>query len=210
MENKIAVDITLSESSVENLSQIVSNSLSDKLIDTLKDDIEDNLDIESKINEWADEHLEDKVETIINDSDWFLSVIRDEVVDKIEDMDLNDYIDIDNDYDSIAQRLLEQYSPLTNCRTAEVFTDAIRDAFRFMLLKDLDLVSDIQKALDRQKRKEITDEIRGTIIKDTMEEMRDALRKEFIVELNEYSTAVENAKMLLGNENRQIHPLDLV
>lgn len=210
MENKITVDITLGESSVEDLSQIVSDSLSDKLIDTLKADLEENFNIEDQINDWANEHLDDRVESVIENSNWFVAAIRDEVVDKIEDMDLNDYLDIDNDYDGIARKLLEDYSPLTNCQTAEAFTNAVRDAIRFMLLKDLDFVSDIQKALDRQKRKEITEEIRGTIIKETMAEMRDALRKEFIVELQEYSTAVENAKMLLGNENRQIHPLDLV
>lgn len=212
MENKITVDITLNEDSVEELSKIVSSELSDNLIDTLKDDLEENLNIENKINDWADEYLDDRVESVIENSNWFSEAIRDEVVCKIEDMDLKDYIDIDidTDYDTVALNLLEQYSPLTNCATASAFTKAVKDAIRFMLLKDMDLVSDIKKALDRQKMKEITDEIRGSIIKDTMTEMRDALRKEFIAELQEYSTAVENAKAILSNEGRQIIPLDLV
>lgn len=211
MEKKIAVDINFSESSVEDLSHIISNNLSDKLIDTLKDDLKESFDLDSEIDEWADQHLDDRVESIIENSDWFVGAIRDEVVDKIEDMDLKDYLDVDTDYDydSIAYDLLQNYSPMASCRTGEAFTDAVKSAIRFMLLKDSDFVLDIQKSLDRQKRKEMINEVRGTIIKETMEEMRGALRQEFISELQEYSSAIENAKALLNSGDRQIHPLDL-
>lgn len=210
MENKITVDITLNEDSVEQLSKVINVSLSDKLVDTLKDDINESLDFESKITDWADDYLEERVESVIENSNWFVSAIRDEVEEKIENMDMNEYVDIDDiDYENVARDLLENYSPTIDCSTSNAFTNAVRDAVRYMLLKDSDFVWDIQKSLDKRKQKEIADEVRGEIINNAMDQMRINLRNEFISELQEYSTAVENAKNLLSNENRQIHPMDL-
>lgn len=200
MEN-INVTLGIDNEAVEKISVLVQENIKESIAEAVKDDfqdevtekvidyIRDDYDISDSISSWMDYHFD--------------------IEDHLRNVELEDFID-GNDVESEIQKLLEQYSPLSGCTTAELTTKAIRNAMRYFLLKDDEFVSDIADALSRLEQKDLIAEVRESIIAHTRDAIRSELRIEFINELNEYSAAVENAKKLLNTENTNTVPLDLV
>jgi len=194
------VTLGIDNQAVEKISALVQENIKESIAEAVKDDfqdevtekvidyIRDDYDISDSISNWMDYHFD--------------------IEDHIRNIDFSDYIE--NDTESDIQKLLEQYSPLSGCTTAELATQAIRNAMRYFLLKDDEFVSDIADALSRLEQKDLIAEVRESIIAHTRDAIRSELRIEFINELNEYSTAVENAKKLLNTEVTATVPLDLV
>lgn len=200
MEN-INVTLGIQQDAIEKISELVQENMKDSIVEAVKDDfqdevtekvidyIRDDYDISDSINSWMDYHFD--------------------IEDYLRNVDLNDFID-GSDTESEIQKLLEQYSPVSNCTTADLATKAIRKAVRYLLLKDDEFVEDIEDAIARRKQKDLIAEMRESIIEETKDAVRSELRTEFINELNEYSAAVENAKKLLNTETSVTVPLDLV
>lgn len=200
MEN-INVTLGIQQDALAKISELVQENMKDSIVEAVKDDfqdevtekvidyIRDDYDISDSINSWMDYHFD--------------------IEDYLRNVDLNDFLD-GNDVESEIQKLLEQYSPLSNCTTADLATKVIRKAVRYLLLKDDEFVEDIEDAIARRKQKDFLEEVRESIIAETKDAIRSELRTEFINELNEYSAAVENAKKLLNTETSVTVPLDLV
>lgn len=189
----------------------VTINLEESFFDELVEKMETNIDnlVDEKVNEKVDDSLDDKVtyymenELNISDhiSDWMSSNF--DIAEELTHIDLTDEIDIN--YDDVAQTLLEQYNPINACTTSRLFTEAIAQAIRYLLLRDNEIVESIEKALDKHKKKIDEDFLRATF------------RQQFIEELNEYSKAkaIEDAQRVIedirnfGNTTTTI-PLDLV
>jgi|LakMenEpi03Aug12_release.lakeMendotaPanAssembly.Ray.scaffolds.fasta_scaffold13218_4 uncharacterized membrane protein YheB (UPF0754 family) len=186
---------------LENVSIKLSQTALSEIIDTVADAIKDN--ISDSITEGIKEDLKDDImqELDITDdirsymSDWF------DLDDYLQHVDLDSYIDKPDVEDEI-QTMLHNYSPLSDCTTAKAATEAMRDALRYFLLKDNEIVEDIAKALERRNKRQLESEIRDSIIEQTREVMRESLRHEFINELNEYSNAVKKAEEIVNLNNQ--------
>lgn len=184
MEN-INVTMGIDNDAIEKLSSIVEENLRESLADSLKSDIMEDLDIESDISNWFDYNFD--------------------IEDHIRDMNLNDYIDTpDFDADSEARSLLNSYSPLSNCSTAEAFTEAIEKAVRFLLLKHEDFVQNIVDALDRREKRLAKEKIK----EDLLLELKPILFEQFTADLNQYAKDLEIAKAqeILGQSVVNIAP----
>jgi uncharacterized membrane protein YheB (UPF0754 family) len=186
---------------LENVSIKLSQTAISEIIDTVADAIKDN--IKDSITDELKEDVKDDImqELDITDdirsymSDWF------DLDDYLQHVDLSSYVEMPNVEDEI-QTLLHNYSPLSNCRTAEYATEAMRDALRYFLLKDTEIVDDIAKALERREKRKIEAEIHDAIVEQTRDNMRESLRQEFINELNEYSHAVKQAEEVIKLNNQ--------
>ncbi len=186
---------------LENVSIKLSQTALSEIIDTIADAIKDN--ISDSITDGIKEDLKDDImqELDITDdirsymSDWF------DLDDYLQNVDLSSYIEMPDVEDEI-QTMLSNYSPLSTCRTAEYATEAMRDALRYFLLKDTEIVDDIAKALERRNKRQLESEIRDSIIEETREVMRESLRHEFIAELNAYNDAVKKAEEIININNQ--------
>ena len=180
MEN-INVTLGIQQDAIEKISELVQENIKDTIAEAVKDDfqeevtekvidyIRDDYDISDSINTWMDYHFD--------------------IEDYLRNVDLNDFLD-GNDVESEIQKLLEQYSPLSGCTTSELATKAMRNAMRYFLLKDDDLVEDIANALSRHKQKAVLEEVRESIILDAKPTIID----NFKLELKEYFDAIDAEK----------------
>ena len=186
---------------LENVSIKLSQTALSEIIDTVADAIKDN--ISDSITEGIKEDLKNDIveELDITDdirsymSDWF------DIDDYLQHIDFDSYIQKVDVEDEI-QTMLHNYSPLSDCVTAEAATEAMRDALRYFLLKDNEIVEDIAKALERRNKRQLELQIRDSIIEETREVMRESLRHEFINELNEYNDAVKKAEEIINLNNQ--------
>jgi hypothetical protein len=128
-------------------------------------------------------------------SDWF------DIDDYLQHIDFDSYIE-KRDVEDEIQTLLCNYSPLSTCTTSEYATKAMRDALRYFLLKDIEIVDDIARALERRDKRQLELQIRDSIIEETREVMRESLRHEFIAELNAYNDAVKKAEEIININNQ--------
>lgn len=182
MEN-INVTLGIQQDAIEKISELVQENIKESIVEAVKDDfqdevtekvidyIRDDYDISDSINSWMDYHFD--------------------IEDYLRNVDLNDYLD-GNDVESEIQKLLEQYSPLNGCTTSTLATKVIRNAIRYFLLKDEELVADISEALSRHKEKAMMKEMRESIIL----EAKPTIIDNFKMELKEYFDALEEEKVL--------------
>lgn len=180
MEN-INVTLGIQQDAIEKISALVQEDIKDSIVEKVKEDfkdevieevtdyIRDDYDFSGQISDWMDYHFD--------------------IEDHIRNVNLNDYLDGD-DVESEIQKLLEQYSPLSGCTTSELATKAMRNAMRYFLLKDDDLVEDIANALSRHKQKAVLEEVRESIILDAKPTIID----NFKLELKEYFDAIDAEK----------------
>ena len=184
MEN-INVTMGIDNDAIEKLSSIVEENLRENLTDSIKSDVMEDLDIESDISNWFDYNFD--------------------IEDHIRNINLNDYIDTpDFDADSEARSLLNSYSPLSNCSTAEAFTEAVEKAVRFLLLKHEDFVQNIVDALDRREKRLAKEKVK----EDLLLELKPILFEQFTADLNQYAKDLEIAKAqeILGQSVVNIAP----
>jgi hypothetical protein len=187
---EINAKITLDE---ESLYSIIEN-IDDALVDRIKEELSVESDFDHKIGAWADDNLDDKIERWIETnldieddiSDWIDSNFDLDSYLQNGDINLNDYIDKDDDYTSIAEDLLNQYSPTSTCTTSAAFTEAIFDAVRYLLLTNSDFTENIIKAIDRfNKKKE------EQAIEKAVEEAKQSIIADYQKSVNEYFASIK-------------------
>jgi uncharacterized membrane protein YheB (UPF0754 family) len=186
------VSIKLSQTALSEIIDTVADAIKDNISDSITEGIKD--DLKNDIVEELD--ITDDIRSYM--SDWF------DIDDYLQHIDFDSYIE-KRDVEDEIQTLLCNYSPLSTCTTAEYATKAMRDALRYFLLKDIEIVEDIARALERRNKRQLESEIRDSIIEETREVMRESLRYEFINELNEYNDAVKKAEEIV-NLNNQTKP----
>jgi len=173
---EINAKITLDE---ESLNSIIEN-IDDALVDRIKEELSVEIDLDDRIENWFDTNIDVSNEI----SDWMSSNF--DIDDHLCDVNLNDYIVKDDDYTSIAEDLLSQYSPTSTCRTSNAFTDAIFDAVRYLLLTNSDFTENIIKAIDRfNKKKE------EQAIEKAVEEAKQSIIADYQKSVNEYFASIK-------------------
>jgi hypothetical protein len=183
------VSIKLSQTSVSEIIDTVADAIKDNIKDSITDEFKD--DLKNDIVQELD--ITDDIRSYM--SDWF------DIDDYLQHVDLSSYVEMPNVEDEI-QTLLHNYSPLSTCTTAEAATEVMRDALRYFLLKDTEIVDDIAKALERREKRKMEAEIHDAIVEQTKDIMRESLRQEFINELNEYNNAVKKAEEIINLNNQ--------
>jgi hypothetical protein len=183
------VSIKLSPTAISEIIDTVADSIKDNIKDSITDELKD--DVKDDIMQELD--ITDDIRSYM--SDWF------DIDDYLQHIDFDSYIEKQDVEDEI-QTLLCNYSPLSTCTTAEYATKAMRDALRYFLLKDIEIVEDIARALERRNKRQLESEIRDSIIEETREVMRESLRHEFIAELNAYNDAVKKAEEIININNQ--------
>lgn len=137
-----------------------------------------DVDIDDAIESWVDRNLDVDSEV----SNWMNYNF--DIEDYLRNVDMSQYID-DNDSESQARSLLEQYSPVTSCQTGQAFTDAVAKAVRYLLLDD-SYVEYLVKSLERYERSRIKEEIEAQV--------KEKHFNDFKRELEALKIAEENAK----------------
>lgn len=173
---EINAKITLDE---ESLNSIIEN-IDDALVDRIKEELSVEIDLDDRIENWFDTNIDVSSEI----SDWMSSNF--DIDDHLSDVNLNDYIDKDDDYTSIAEDLLRQYAPTSTCSTSNAFTNAVFDAVRYLLLTDSDFTENIIKGIDRfNKKKE------EQAIEKAVEEARKNIIADYQKSVNEYFASIK-------------------
>jgi hypothetical protein len=183
------VSIKLSQTALSEIIDTVADAIKDNISDSITEGIKD--DLKNDIVEELD--ITDDIRSYM--SDWF------DIDDYLQHIDFDSYIEKQDVEDEI-QTMLHNYSPLSTCRTAEAATKVMRDALRYFLLKDIEIVDDIARALERRDKRQLELQIRDSIIEETREVMRESLRHEFIAELNAYNDAVKKAEEIININNQ--------
>ena len=197
--DKLEVTMDISEKSLETLTQAILEDLDDKVQIAV-----DNCDFDEKIESSLDSYdFDDKIQTWI---DYNLDITS-EVRDVVRDMDMSEEFDVEEE----VRGLMNSFSPINACSTGLAAMEVIKSTIRYALLKDSDFVSDIQNALDKNKNKQMMEDIKNQII----EEAKPLLREQFQMELTQYNDALTAEKE--RNEARRLAalypteiPLDLV
>ena len=197
--DKLEVTMDISQASLETLAGAILEDLHDKVQIAV-----DNCDFDDKIESSIDDYdFDDKIQTWV---DYNLDIAG-EVRDQIRDMDMSEEIDVEEE----VRGLMNSFSPVNACSTGLAAMEVIKSTIRYALLKDSDFVSDIQNALDKNKNKQMMEDIKNQII----EEAKPLLREQFQMELTQYNDALNAEKE--RNEARRLAalypteiPLDLV
>jgi hypothetical protein len=185
---EINAKITLDE---ESLNSIIE-SIDDALVDRIKEELSVESDFDHNIGAWADDNLDDKIESWVDTnldidgdiSEWMSSNFN--IDDYLSDVNLNEYLDHDDDHTYIAETLLNQYSPTSTCTTSTAFTNAIFDAVRYLLLTNSDFTENIIKAIDRfNKKKE------EQAIEKAVEEAKQSIIADYQKSVNEYFASIK-------------------
>lgn len=182
MEN-INVTLGIQQDAIEKISELVQGNLKDSISEEVKEDFKD------EVIEYVTDYMRDDYDISGQISDWM--DYHFDIEDHIRNVNLNDYLD-GNDTESEIQKLLEQYSPLSSCTTSQLATKAFKDAIRYFLLKDEELIADIANALSRHNKKALLQEVRENVI----EEVKPLIIEEFKGELQAYANALEEEKAL--------------
>ena len=197
--DKLEVTMDISQASLETLAGAILEDLHDKVQIAV-----DNCDFDDKIESSIDDYdFDDKIQTWV---DYNLDIAG-EVRDQIREMDMSE----ENDVEEEVLGLMNSFSPVNACSTGLAAMEVIKSTIRYALLKDSDFVSDIQNALDKNKNKQMMEDIKNQII----EEAKPLLREQFQMELTQYNDALNAEKE--RNEARRLAalypteiPLDLV
>lgn len=145
-------------------------------------EIVQNIDLESEIESWFNENfdMDHSIESWMNYNFDIDAYIR--------DIDFSQYLETDNDPESVARDLLNQYSPLGTCPTGVAFTNAVGKAIRFLLL-DNDYVDNIVKAINRYNKKEmmqaIENEIKTKVTEEITRNLETEIKQKAISEFSE-------------------------
>lgn len=190
---------------MENIN--VTLGLDDDAIEKIAQKLEDVIDIQDKVKDAIDDYdfsdldLSDNVNNYIQYDVDFRSIVSDE----LQDINMSEYLDVDDlNLDSKAEDMLCSYSPISNCSTAQAFTQAVTKAVRYILLKNDDFVDDIANALEKRIEKQKKAEMKASII----EEMKPLLFDEFKAELERYAAhlEVQKAQEILSQSGTHIIP----
>lgn len=161
----------------------------------IQDDIADLLNIsdvemDGQIESWIERNLnlDDEI------SDWMGQYF--DIDDYLGNVNWGDYIDLDDDHESTARRLLRSYNPLNDCETARAFTEAVGLAVRSFLHDDKN-VEYIVKAIDRYNKHKSAEEL--------AESLKEKHYDQFKRELEQYAKTVEANKIDQYNPFIQNH-----
>lgn len=202
--DKLEANIELSEESLERLADAILEDLDSKVQEAVND-----CDLDEKIEEVIDQYdFDNKMDT------WFdYNIdINDLVRDSIRDMDLSEYVDLDDvNIEAPLRSLMNGFSPINACSTGQAAMDIIQSTIRYLLIKDNSFVADIQDALNKHQMRKMREDIKNEII----EEVTPKLREQFQLELTQYADTLqaekerEEAIALAQSQTIRI-PLDLV
>lgn len=204
--DKLEANIELSEESLERLADAILEDLDSKVQEAINDcDLDDKFesvideyDFDDKMDRWFDYNVD----------------INDLVRDAISDIDLSEYVDIDEgNIEGPIRSLMNNFSPINACSTGQAAMDVIKSTIRYFLIKDNSFVADIQDALNKHQMRKMMEEAKNEII----EEVKPMLRQQFQLELTQYADAIEAEKareILRAQENANQQttsiPLDIV
>lgn len=171
----------------------------------IQDDIADLLNIsdvemDGQIESWIERNLnlDDEI------SDWMGQYF--DIDDYLGNVNWGDYIDLDDDHESAARRLLRSYNPLNDCETARAFTEAVGLAVRSFLHDD-DNVEYIIKATDRynrrQAKKDLEQEIKDNLSDQIRKEIEDELRAKHFEEFSKQIAQIYPSYVKDDNESNQ-------
>lgn len=144
-----------------------------ELISEFKDDISSAMldEFENKFDAVFEDRFDDKIEDYLK----YNYDVKSAVEDCISDIDLEDYIDLDEiDFENVAKKLLNQYDPDVTCSTGLHFTNAISIAIHHLLNYDSTLALAIKESIDKAMQMQVE-----AIKADAISNYRDQLEKYF-------------------------------
>lgn len=181
-EIKMQIDSRDLESLISEITENVNDSVKDNIIDEikadlkadlateLKDEIEDSFDFNEKIDKWMGWNFD--------------------ISDYLENVNFRDYLDLEDfDVEEKAKDLLRSYSPTNPCVTGKAFTEAVADAVRYLLL-DNEYVDYLARALDRNQKAKMKNEIEENLRQKHFNEFKAELEK--LSSVPEQNIAVNN------------------
>jgi len=164
----------------------------DEMKDELKEEISES--VHNSVVETLD---------ITNDIENWMSYNFD-IESHLRNIDLDDYVDLAI-IDNKAEELLNNYAPSYTCSLGSAFTAAVEKAFRYLCLTNDDFAEDIQRALDKAKKrifeKKIIEEQKNYWIQIATPD----IIHNYNLQLNEYfkELEIQKAKELLGSNTAE-------
>ena len=181
---KINVNIEMNEENLEAFAKKIYEHLSDVAVDDLKTAVLEDIDVKDDIDSYMRYDFD--------------------ITDHLDGVTWSDYFETpeidDSDIEDIGRRLLEAYSPVNNCSTGQAFTEAVGKAIRYLLLND-EYVDYLVKALERNNRAKMQQDIENEIRAKLSDELKNQHFAEFKAELEKLNTASVNEVNIITAQN---------